>query len=155
MYFIGKIASFSHFKPTFAKLLHKRDYWGLIWHPRAPLKVPVGLLDLERHYFWVYVSLGGVIWRKIKNLPQKSDFEAVLQFKLIFFIKYAQKSSLQRFTQSCCTIVTFQGSSWMSIKHLLGILVKQFGQSRLKMAKISYFPNEIHLKWNIWDPCYR
>ena len=89
LYFIWKIASFSHFKPTFAKLLHKRDYWGLIWHPRAPLKVPVGPLDLESHYFLVYVSLGGVIGEKIENLALKSDFEAVLDFRLICFSKYA------------------------------------------------------------------
>ena len=45
-------------------------------------------LDLASHYFLVYVSLGGVIAEKIENLALKSDYEAVLDFKLICFTNY-------------------------------------------------------------------
>ena len=37
----------------------------------------------------------------------------------------------------------------MSNKSSVGLLVKQFGQSRLSMAKISYFSNEIKLSLNL------
>ena len=53
-------------------------------------------LDLARHNFWVYVSLGGVIGEKIENLALKSDFEAVLDLNLICFTKYANKNLLTR-----------------------------------------------------------
>ena len=45
-------------------------------------------LDLARHNFWVYVSLGGVIGEKIENLALKSDYEAVLVFNLFCFTNY-------------------------------------------------------------------
>ena len=45
-------------------------------------------LDLISHYFWVYVSLEGVISEKIENMALKPDFEAVLDLKLICFTKY-------------------------------------------------------------------
>ena len=37
---------------------------------------------MANHYFLDFVSLGGVIGEKIENLALKSDFEAVLYFKL-------------------------------------------------------------------------
>ena len=90
------LAIFSIYWPN-CKLLDQKAYWGLIWHPRAPLKVPVVALDLARHHFLVYVCLGGVIGEKIENLAVKSDYEAVLVFKLFCFTYHVP--SLQWFTQ--------------------------------------------------------
>ena len=51
-------------------------------------------LDLARHNFWVYVSLGGVIGEKIENLALKSDYEAVLDLKLVCFKNYGPSDLL-------------------------------------------------------------
>ena len=44
---------------------------------------------MANHRFLDYVSLGFVIVEKIENFALKSDFESVLDFKLICFTKYA------------------------------------------------------------------
>ena len=78
-----------NFKPTLSKFLHQKAYWGHIWHPRAPKKVPLWPLDLVSHHFLVNMSLEVVTSEKIENLALKPDFGAVLGFKLICFTRYA------------------------------------------------------------------
>ena len=94
---LGKLLILAIFSVFWPNCLTQKAYWGLIWHPRAPLKVPVVALDLARHHFLVYVCLGGVIGEKIENLAVKSDYEAVLVFKLFCFTYHVP--SLQWFTQ--------------------------------------------------------
>ena len=89
LYLIRKIVDFNHFEPTLANFLHLWAYRGLILHPKALLKVPIGLLDLSSHHFRVYVSPWGSNWRKIEKFALKSGFEAILDFKLNYFTIYA------------------------------------------------------------------
>ena len=74
-----------NFKPTLSKFLHQKAYWGHIWHPRAPQKVPLEPLDLVSHHFWVYMSLEGARSEKNWKYGPKTRFWSSFGLKAHFF----------------------------------------------------------------------
>ena len=84
----------------------------------------------------------------MENLALKSGFEAVFDLKLICLTNYTPQNLLTMIYPIKLPNWYHQGSSWMSKKLSAGLLVEPISLSRLKMAKINYFSNEIQLSLN-------
>ena len=93
-----------------------------------------------------FVSLGdGGVWEKIEIFALKLGFEAIFDFKLIRFTKYAPYNLLTMIYPSMKQNWYLKESSWMLDKPLVGLLVKLFCQSSLNMAKTNFFSNKVQL----------
>ena len=96
-------------------------------------------------FMWLHWD---VIKEKFENFAQKSGFEAVLDFQLICFTKYAHWNLITIIYPIKRPNWYHWGSFWKLKKPLVGLLIKLFRKSRLKIAKINYFFNEIQLSLN-------